>query len=67
MDKKLSIPLDKLTEDLPDEFRQLFHYSRTLEFEEKPNYSYLKELFEKMMEREKYDMDFKYCWQKNEK
>lgn len=33
MDKKLSIPLDKLCHDLPDEFKQLLMYSRTLEFE----------------------------------
>ena len=30
MDKKLSIPLDKLCYDLPDEFKQLLLYSRTL-------------------------------------
>ena len=51
MDKKLSIPLDKLCYDLPDEFKQLFQYSRTLEFEEKPDYVYLKGLFKAMMDR----------------
>ena len=45
MDKKLSISLDKLCIDLPDEFKQLLMYSRTLEFEEKPDYNYLKGLF----------------------
>jgi hypothetical protein len=32
MEKKLSIPIDRLCENLVDEFRQLFIYSRTLEF-----------------------------------
>ena len=30
MEKKLSIPIDRLCENLIDEFRQLFIYSRTL-------------------------------------
>ncbi len=30
MDKKLSIPLEKLCHELPDEFKQLLMYSRTL-------------------------------------
>ena len=51
MDKKLSISLDKLCVDLPDEFKQLLMYSRTLEFEEKPDYNYLKGLFKNVMER----------------
>lgn len=54
MDKKLSIPLDKLCSDLPDEFKQMLMYSRTLDFEEKPDYTYLKGLFKNVMEREKY-------------
>ena len=62
MDKKLSIPLDKLCQDLPDEFKQLLMYSRTLEFEEKPDYTYLKGLFKTVMEREKFEMDYRYCW-----
>ena len=65
MDKKLSIPLDKLCSDLPDEFKQLLMYSRTLEFEEKPDYVYLKGLFKNVMDREGYEMDYRYCWNKN--
>jgi casein kinase 1 len=42
MDKKLTIPLEKLCLGLPEEIKQLFTYSRCLEFEEKPDYKYLK-------------------------
>lgn len=49
MDKKLTIPLEKLCADLPDEFKQLLMYARTLEFEEKPDYVYLKGLFKNLM------------------
>lgn len=65
MDKKLSIPLDKLCSDLPDEFKQLLMYSRTLEFEERPDYGYLKTLFKNVMERERYEMDYNYSWLRN--
>lgn len=65
MDKKLTIPLDRLCSDLPDEFKQLFMYSRTLEFEDKPDYAYIKKLFKAVMDRENYQMDFNYCWIKN--
>lgn len=51
MDKKLSIPIDKLCMDLVDEFKQLLMYSRTLEFEEKPDYVYLKDMFKGAIER----------------
>lgn len=54
MDKKLTIPLDRLCSDLPDEFKQLFMYSRTLEFEDKPDYAYIKKLFKAVMDRENY-------------
>lgn len=37
-------------------------YSRTLEFEEKPDYVYLKGLFKNVMDRERYEMDYNYCW-----
>lgn len=30
MERKLLIPLDKLCSNLPDEFRQLINYSRSL-------------------------------------
>ena len=51
MDKKLSIPIERLCVDLIGEFKQLLTYSRTLEFEEKPDYDYLKDLFKGALQR----------------
>ena len=39
-------------------------YVRTLEFEEKPDYSYMKSLVEKAMKRENITMDLEYMWRK---
>jgi len=47
---------------LIDEFRQLFIYARTLEFEEKPDYLMLKNLFKDALKREGFDFDYNYCW-----
>jgi hypothetical protein len=62
MEKKLSISIDKLCESLPDEFKTLFTYSRNLEFEEQPDYVYLKDMFKNAMKRENFDFDYNYCW-----
>jgi hypothetical protein len=62
MEKKLSIPIDKLCESLPDEFKNLFLYSRNLEFEETPDYAYLKDMFKSAMKRENFEFDYNYCW-----
>ena len=37
-------------------------YCRNIEFEDKPDYGYLKELFKKAMEKGGIEMDYKYCW-----
>jgi hypothetical protein len=60
--KKINTSLDKLCEDLPNEFIDIVNYPRKLKFEEEPNYDFIYGLIEKIMMREKYEMDFKYDW-----
>lgn len=64
MEKKLSVPIEKICEGMSDEFGQLLTYSRTLEFEQMPDYAYLKELFKNALKREGFNLDYKYCWDK---
>lgn len=49
-EKKESVPVSLLCESLPEEFGKYFEYVRTLEFEEEPDYAWmrrvLKDLFE---------------------
>ena len=42
MEKKLMITVESLTKDLPVEFCNVLNYVKTLRFEEKPDYNYLK-------------------------
>lgn len=49
MEKKLGTPLEVLCKDIPTQFRDLLVYSRNLEFEDEPDYGYLKGLFSGLM------------------
>lgn len=60
-DCKMKTSLNELCHHLPPCFHEYIKYSRSLKFEEKPNYKYLKGLFYKMV-REK-DLDLKYLWE----
>lgn len=62
MQKKLETPLEKLCEGLPSEFITYFTHCRNLKFDERPNYSYLKDLFRELMKKFGYDYDFMYDW-----
>lgn len=44
-EKKLSMIIEVLCEGLPSEFAQYIQYTRSLRFEERPQYEYLKNLF----------------------
>jgi serine/threonine protein kinase len=46
---KSSINLEELCDDVPDEYRILICYARKLKFDCKPNYSYLTNLFLKLL------------------
>jgi hypothetical protein len=64
MEKKRDTTPEELCKTLPDEFREYVHYTRNMNYEDDPNYEYLKSLFRKIMEREEYEMDFFYDWSK---
>ncbi|KAJ6229624.1 casein kinase 1-like protein [Anaeramoeba flamelloides] len=61
-DKKVSTPLSTLCEGLPDEFKQFIEYCKKLEFEESPNYSYLRKKFRKLFLSNGYVYDHQYDW-----
>ena len=44
MEKKMTTTYDDLTKGSPKEFGLFLKYSRNLDFEEKPNYTYLRNL-----------------------
>ncbi|WZZ73086.1 hypothetical protein YC2023_084456 [Brassica napus] len=61
-EKKVSTPIEVLCRHHPSEFVSYFHYCRSLRFDDKPDYSYLKRLFRDLFIREGYQFDYVFDW-----
>ena len=54
---KLTTTVDVLCKDLPVEFAMYINYCRGLRFEEKPDYVYLRRLFQELFDRKRFKRD----------
>ncbi|KAK4405895.1 Casein kinase-like protein 11 [Sesamum angolense] len=61
-EKKMLTPIEMLCKSYPSEFISYFHYCRSLRFDDKPDYSYLKRLFRDLFIREGYQFDYVFDW-----
>ncbi|XP_047312072.1 casein kinase 1-like protein 10 isoform X2 [Impatiens glandulifera] len=61
-EKKMLTSIEVLCKSHPSEFISYFHYCRSLRFEDKPDYSYLKRLFRDLFIREGYQFDYVFDW-----
>ncbi|KAL8215030.1 hypothetical protein R6Q57_004479 [Mikania cordata] len=61
-EKKVLTTVEVLCKSYPSEFVSYFHYCRSLRFEDKPDYSYLKRLFRDLFIREGYQFDYIFDW-----
>lgn len=61
-ERKMATPIEILCQDFPVEFVQYFQQCRGLRFEDKPGYSYLRNLFKTLFERKGYQYDHVYDW-----
>jgi len=59
--KKALMP-EKICEGLPEEFIDYLKYCRKLEFEQEPDYNYLKSLFSLILIKENQKNDLKFVW-----
>lgn len=62
MEKKMSTPVDMLCKHFPDEFELYLNYCRSLRFEDRPDYTYLKRTLKDLFLREGYQYDFVFDW-----
>ena len=62
LEKKETIDVKDLCEGLPQEFATYFDYLRSLSFEDKPNYSYLRKLFRGLFVHDGFEYDNVYDW-----
>jgi len=62
-EKKISTSLESLCQGLPDEFKTFIQYARDLKFEDRPDYSYLKNIIKKICEKHQLSFNYnKYDW-----
>ena len=58
----MSTSITSLTKGLPDELRKYLEYCRSLRFEDKPNYPYLRSLFTEAIHSGKYGTNQQFDW-----
>ncbi len=63
--KKKETSLEDLCEGLPEEFLHYMQYCYGLDFEDRPNYSWLRHLFQDLFFRNGFSYDWKYDWDGN--
>ncbi|MFS7996955.1 putative protein kinase CK1-CK1 family [Helianthus anomalus] len=61
-EKKVSTPIEVLCKSHHVEFASYFQYCRSLTFEQRPDYGFLKRLFRDLFTREGYDFDYVFDW-----
>lgn len=61
-EKKMSTPIDELCKGYPAEFHTYLNYCRSLRFEERPDYSYLRQLFRTLFHRQGFTYDYVFDW-----
>ena len=61
-EKKLETPIDVLCRGLPDEFATYLKHARSLNFNEKPDYSHLRGIFRDLFAREGLQYDLVFDW-----
>ena len=62
MEKKVSTTLEQLCKNLPIEIRLYFEHVKSLGFEDRPDYDYLKRLFRELFFRKGFTYDNVYDW-----
>jgi len=61
-EKKMSTPIEVLCKRYPVEFATFLNYCRSLRFDDKPDYIYLRRLFRELFARRTYSQDFVFDW-----
>lgn len=59
---KMTISIEELCSDLPEEFERVLKYCRGLRFEDRPEYSYIRKIFKDLRKKENLMDDDYYEW-----
>ena len=61
-DIKLSTPVEQLCYTLPLEFRTFLNYCQSLQFKDRPNYTYLRQLIKDLYRKQRFSADYEFDW-----
>uniref|UniRef100_A0A8C2KQX7 non-specific serine/threonine protein kinase n=1 Tax=Cyprinus carpio TaxID=7962 RepID=A0A8C2KQX7_CYPCA len=61
-EKKMSTPIEVLCKGYPSEFSTYMNFCRSLRFDDKPDYSYLRQLFRNLFHRQGFSYDYVFDW-----
>ncbi|XP_019654317.2 casein kinase I isoform X4 [Ursus americanus] len=61
-EKKMSTPIEVLCKSYPSEFATYLNFCRSLRFDDKPDYSYLRQLFRNLFHRQGFSYDYVFDW-----
>eukprot|EP00918_Siedleckia_nematoides_P040447 GHVU01087786.1.p1 GENE.GHVU01087786.1~~GHVU01087786.1.p1 ORF type:complete len:479 (+),score=32.51 GHVU01087786.1:41-1477(+) len=61
-DKKMSTPIEELCKGFPTEFATYLNFCRSQRFDDKPDYSYLRQLFRNLFHRQGFTYDYVFDW-----
>ncbi|KAK1881907.1 Casein kinase I isoform epsilon [Dissostichus eleginoides] len=61
-EKKMSTPIEVLCKGYPSEFSTYLNMCRSLRFDDKPDYSYLRQLFRNLFHRQGFSYDYVFDW-----
>jgi len=62
MEKKMNTTVEVLTKGFPSELASYINYTKSLRFEDRPDYGHLRRLFKELFMREKYEYDYVFDW-----
>ncbi|XP_057311777.1 casein kinase I-like [Hydractinia symbiolongicarpus] len=61
-EKKMSTSIEQLCRSYPPEFATYLNYCRALRFDDKPDYSFLRQIFRSLFHRQGYTYDYIFDW-----
>uniref|UniRef100_UPI00358F88F9 casein kinase I-like isoform X1 n=2 Tax=Myxine glutinosa TaxID=7769 RepID=UPI00358F88F9 len=61
-EKKMSTPIEVLCKGYASEFATYLNFCRSLRFDDKPDYSYLRQLFRNLFHRQGFSYDYVFDW-----
>ena len=64
MEKKMQIPIEKLCQSLPLQVSTWLNYIQSIQFEDKPDYRFLRKTMRELFFKLNYDWDYAYDWTK---